>query len=211
MVDMVRSRGESKLPPLTREPSRNCDILGHCRDSCLILVLARMCQSDVQRTSQLDELLRSRPGTVRMFMTSRNVLLAIAVGLSAASVSTAQPAVRVESGLVQGTRDGDLVIYRDIPYAAPPIDSLRWRSPRPPARWKGVRNATSFGLPCPQPKFAPIQFVKEWSEDCLTANVWTPASRRPSLPPPPMNPLLDPAQLARQGLVVVTFNYRLRS
>ena len=150
------------------------------------------------------------------------MLLALVVGLAAPRTSTAQEAVRIASGLVRGARDGDLMIYRGIPYAAPPTDSLRWRPPQSPPRWTGVRDATAFGLPCPQPKFPPAAFVNAWSEDCLTANVWTPTkSRRSSLPVLVVipgggffggggnDPLIDPAPLAREGLVVVTFNYRL--
>ena len=148
-------------------------------------------------------------------------LFGAAAGLMMSRPVAGQDPVRLESGQVRGSREGDLVIYRGIPYAAPPTDSLRWKPPRAPAPWTGVREATSFGLPCPQPKWGPLTFVKEWSEDCLTANVWTPvaaASLQPVLVVIPgggffggagNDPLTEPAELARRGIIVVTFNYRL--
>jgi carboxylesterase type B len=53
-----------------------------------------------------------------------------------------QPApVKVEGGLVQGTSEDGLTVYKGIPFAAPPIGELRWRAPQPPAPWEGVRMA----------------------------------------------------------------------
>jgi para-nitrobenzyl esterase len=83
-----------------------------------------------------------------------------------------QPApVKVEGGLVQGTSEDGLTVYRGIPFAAPPVGDLRWRAPQPVARWEGVREAGKFA---PQP----IQGDRKspgMSEDCLYLNVWTPA------------------------------------
>jgi para-nitrobenzyl esterase len=134
--------------------------------------------------------------------------------------------VRTEAGRVQGIpgRDRSVTVFRGIPYAAPPVGALRWRPPRPPEPWPGVRRAGRFGAMCPQ---APNDAVSAgvdvpMSEDCLYLNVWTGAAsaaeRRPVLvwiygggfrEGTGASPRYDGEALARNGLVVVTFNYRL--
>jgi para-nitrobenzyl esterase len=131
--------------------------------------------------------------------------------------------VPTESGLVAGApgRDPSVTVYKGIPYAAAPIGPLRWRPPAPAQAWDGVRKADKFGHPCPQP----AEFGADpqaMSEDCLTLNIWTGA--QPESQPRPVlvwiypggfiggsgsDPLFDGEGLARKGVVVVTFNYRL--
>ena len=80
-------------------------------------------------------------------------------------------AVKTENGLVQGTSEDGLTVYRGIPFAAPPVGDLRWRAPQPAAKWEGVRQAAKFAP-------GPIQSGRPpsgTSEDCLYLNVWTPA------------------------------------
>jgi para-nitrobenzyl esterase len=79
--------------------------------------------------------------------------------------------VRVVEGLVQGTSEGVLTVYRGIPFAMPPVGDLRWRAPQPPAKWEGVRQATKFA-PGPIQGGTPPSGK---SEDCLYLNIWTPA------------------------------------
>ena len=79
---------------------------------------------------------------------------AFLAGLAAAALGTAavaQPTAKLDAGVVQGVASGDLVVYRGIPYAAPPVGPLRWRAPQPVAPWTGVRPATAFGAACLQP------------------------------------------------------------
>jgi carboxylesterase type B len=115
-----------------------------------------------------------------------------------------------------------LYSYRGIPYAQPPVGPLRWAAPQPPLRWRGLRQATSFGPVCPQDGTATGD-----SEDCLSLNVWTPRAavergKRKRLPVMVFIhggafvygagslPLYDGAYLAASGdVVVVTLNYRL--
>jgi para-nitrobenzyl esterase len=134
--------------------------------------------------------------------------------------------VRTEAGVVEGTSsaDGKIRVYRGIPFAAPPVGPLRWKAPQPAIPWKGVRQAKAFGFRPVQSKvYADQVFVDPGpSEDCLTLNVWTPATW-PSQRLPVMvwiygggfdgggssEPRHDGEALARKGVLVVTFNYRV--
>jgi para-nitrobenzyl esterase len=143
-------------------------------------------------------------------------LLALAFGVQA---QTPQPApVQVEGGLLQGSLEDGLTVYRGIPFAAPPVGDLRWRAPQPAAKWDGVRPATQFGP-------APIQGSRNgpgMSEDCLYLNVWTPAkSARDHVPVlvwihggafsfgSTSDPNYSGEQLAKKGVVVVSIAYRV--
>ena len=59
--------------------------------------------------------------------------------------------IRTGGGLISGTTDGAVRIFRGIPYAAPPVGELRWRPPQPVESWEGVKAAEDFGAQCPQP------------------------------------------------------------
>ena len=148
------------------------------------------------------------------------IVLLVVVGVTA---SAAEP-VKTTAGLVQGsaTSDGQIRIFKSIPYAAPPVGALRWQAPQPAAKWDGVRDATSFGPRCLQGQiFSDIVFT-DLSEDCLTLNVWTPA-KAPNDRLPVMvwihgggfqagagaEPRHDGEAFARKGVVLVTINYRL--
>ncbi|MFI9776783.1 carboxylesterase/lipase family protein [Streptomyces sp. NPDC051956] len=137
-----------------------------------------------------------------------------------------RPTADTEAGPVQGIlcRDRTVTVFRGIPYAAPPVGDLRWRPPQPPLRWEGVRQADLFGPMCPQaPSEAAATGVDvPMSEDCLSLNIWTGAPSREERRPVLVwiygggfregtgaQPRYDGENLARQGLVVVTFNYRL--
>ncbi len=141
-----------------------------------------------------------------------------------------QPApVKVESGLLQGTSEDGVTVYRDVPFAAPPIGDLRWRAPRPPIAWEGVRKADRFAPNPVQemresfgPWTAEYQPQGEVSEDCLYLNIWTGTKsgeeRRPVMVYIPGGaftggsgncPVYNGKNLAKKGLVVVTINYRV--
>jgi para-nitrobenzyl esterase len=79
--------------------------------------------------------------------------------------------VSTETGLVRGTVSSDdaVEVFKGIPYAAPPVNELRWRAPRPPLPWPGIRDALDAGNPCPQ-----SGRLASTNEDCLYLNVWTP-------------------------------------
>jgi para-nitrobenzyl esterase len=137
--------------------------------------------------------------------------------------------VELCSGRLSGSSEGPLAVFRGIPYARPPIGSLRFAAPRPPEPWTGVREALSFGPAAVQsaidvtyvPGFSLWEGIGATSEDCLTLNVWTPgpAGRRPVLvwlhggaflKGAGSQVLYDGATLAGRGdVVVITANYRL--
>ena len=98
-------------------------------------------------------------------------------------------------GVVRGAAVPGGDVFRGLPYAAAPVGNLRWRAPRPPADWRGVRDATQFGPSCPQ---APSPFAPPGpqSEDCLYLNV-VDADAAP--PRPPARTRLDPRRRPDPG------------
>lgn len=140
--------------------------------------------------------------------------------LPAKGVVCAEP-VKIESGLIQGTVEGGLSVYRGIPYAAPPVGDSRWRAPRPAPKWSGIRAADQFGRACIQSNPA-IAKLPAPSEDCLHLNIWTPAKRAGQRLPVMVwihgggfvagataEQLYHGEHLAKKGVVMVSFNYRL--
>jgi len=136
------------------------------------------------------------------------------------------PIVEISSGSLRGVREGDLAVFRGIPYARPPLGALRFRAPEPPMAWTGVRDARAAGPACLQPPDLVSSMLGfetlPASEDCLTVNVWAPAAdgaRRPVLVwihggafvvGSGSRRLTDAAALAQRGdAVVVSCNYRL--
>jgi para-nitrobenzyl esterase len=128
--------------------------------------------------------------------------------------------IETDKGLVRGTSEEELHVFRGIPYAAPPVGELRFQPPQPHSGWTEVREASAMGPACPQSGLM-IQQQLAWSEDCLTLNVWTHADgkRRPVMvfihgggfiDGAGSEPLYEGSRLARAGdVVVVTLNYRL--
>jgi para-nitrobenzyl esterase len=141
----------------------------------------------------------------------------------AAASDGVAPIVHVDGGRVQGVAGNEVTTFLGIPYAAPPIGNLRWRPPQPVADWRGVRDASQFGPSCPQsPVGNPFYPPGPISEDCLYLNVYSPTQpnqgqrNRPVLVWIHGGGLVQDAarnydglQLAADGVVVVTIDYRL--
>jgi para-nitrobenzyl esterase len=150
----------------------------------------------------------------------RNLLLLLCLVISVpALASDLDNIVKIDSGYVLGSGT-DVRVYKGIPYAAPPVGELRWRAPQPVKSWDSIRVSKTFSLACSQPAMAGAK--ERIGEDCLTINVWTPArtagARLPVLVSIPGGgfvagssalTLTDGERLARENVVVVSFNYRL--
>ncbi|WP_372699106.1 carboxylesterase/lipase family protein [Arthrobacter sp. JSM 101049] len=135
--------------------------------------------------------------------------------------------VQVTGGRVSGIRDGQLLAWRGIPYAAPPLGTLRWRAPAPVLPWDGVRDGSAFGPVAPQPARPRVGRGASphlGAEDCLTVNVHAPIDIAPDDRLPVMVFIHgggyyqgSSADFAGQGegfagtgrVVFVSFNYRL--
>lgn len=131
----------------------------------------------------------------------------------------------ISQGEIVGIKIGEgdenkVLAWKGIPFAAPPVEALRWRAPRPPAPWEGTREALASGSMCTQLGGDPVQ----GSEDCLYLDVFAPASvaEEGAALRPVMywihgggnsmgsGDMLPPQALARDNdVVVVTINYRL--
>ncbi|MBX5462774.1 MAG: carboxylesterase family protein [Steroidobacteraceae bacterium] len=152
----------------------------------------------------------------------------------AASPLLSEP-VRTTSGRVAGVPgklDG-VVVFKGIPFGAPPVGELRWKPPQPVASWKGVRAADRFGPVCIQPhqrdrvpnnRAVDLPDSPPMSEDCLYLNVWTPAASASARLPVLVwiyggaytegagsTPYNHGDTFAAKGVVYVSFNYRLGS
>jgi para-nitrobenzyl esterase len=91
------------------------------------------------------------------------------------------PVAQTRCGLVRGFADEDATwVWKAIPFAAPPVGELRWRAPREPVPWAGIRAAREFNPGCTQ--FNPIVGGIRGSEDCLVLNIWRPQTREQGLP-----------------------------
>ena len=142
----------------------------------------------------------------------------------------AQTRVHVQQGTLEGSVSGDVVSFKGVPFAAPPVGDLRWRPPQPANASDGVRQARSFPAACKQvlvrsllPWTEEFMHPREDSEDCLYLNVWAPRSVAKGRPLPvyvfihggaftggsTAVPVYDGAALAAKGVEVVTIQYRL--
>jgi para-nitrobenzyl esterase len=171
---------------------------------------------------------RARRLQTGRFDRALRALCAGLVCLSTNAVAHARPPAasleaRVDGGRVRGTLERNVIAYKGIPYAAPPVGALRWAPPQPVKPWKGTRSARHFGADCaqlPTPgDAAPLRTVPQ--ESCLYVNVWRPKAASRQLPvmvwiygggfvDGGTSPAVyDGTQFARDGIVLVSFNYRL--
>lgn len=170
----------------------------------------------------------------------KHALLILALGAICLIGCTRKPhtetpiVVAVDGGLVQGVNEDGCVVYRGIPYAAPPVGELRWREPQPVLPWDTVMLCSSFRNAAPQPAHDPHdgQYGTEFfptdapfSEDCLQLNIWVPDHvhhQGKDLAPVALwihggayccgwsfEPEMDGRAWAQRGVILVTANYRL--
>ena len=165
----------------------------------------------------------------RQFLSGGAALGAGALGLAGCAqtagggmrhLDTTSPLATVEQGQLRGTRDGTVAAFKRIPYAANPfLAANRFKAPQPAPAWSGVRDATAYGPMPPQPSRAPGGGLAGEADD-LTLNIWAPTNARnaPVLVWLPGGAYYrvdaaegwyDGSSFARQGIVVVTVNYRV--
>jgi len=115
------------------------------------------------------------------------LFLSIILSLVSWSQKGSNPVLTIEGGQLKGveTPTSGVIVYKGIPFAAPPVGKLRWREPQPVVPWKGVKTADKYGAAAMQITWDPQSFYgKEWrasgsvpfNEDCLYLNIWTPAA-----------------------------------
>jgi para-nitrobenzyl esterase len=147
------------------------------------------------------------------------------LALMTAWAAQAGPVVDTAQGRVEGVAADGIARFQGLPYAAPPVGRLRWRAPQAAAAWQGTRDASRPGAACTQKRGASLEGGGDpgpTSEDCLTLNVFTPRPERGAKLPVMVwihggalvigagqLSIYDGSVLARQGVVVVTLNYRL--
>src|ERR1700738_3241961 len=165
-------------------------------------------------------------GKTMMNMVAIRGIAVVAVVMFGVGSLAAQVQVRTEAGFVAGANSagGEVVIFKGIPFASPPVGELRWKEPQPVAQWKGVRKATEFGARCMQARIYEDMVFRDAgpSEDCLYLNVWAPGiSVKTKLPVmvwiygggfqagATSEPRQDGEHLVHKGVVVVSMNYRL--
>lgn len=157
------------------------------------------------------------------------ITLAIWVGtlfspLMGASPVEDFPRIKTNLGIVEGLYDSGIMVFKGVPFAAPPVGDLRWKAPQAAAPWNGVLETKKFGpRPMQRPIYGDMMFRSEMiSEDCLYLNIWAPAgSANDKLPVlvyyygggfvagDASEYRYDGESMARRGIVTVTVNYRL--
>jgi para-nitrobenzyl esterase len=158
-------------------------------------------------------------------MKLRMLLVAAVCAALLETAAVAADSVKVEGGLVEGTVENGLAVYRGIPFAAPPVGDLRWRASQPAAKWQGVLRADKFAARCMQGGGAGspgAAQAPEMSEDCLYLNVWSPAKSSGDRMPvlvwiygggfgggATSIPTYSGEQLAKKGVVLVSIAYRV--
>lgn len=132
--------------------------------------------------------------------------------------------VTTDSGQVIGERVDAVNVFKSIPYAAPPVGDLRWREPQKVTPWSTPLSCNAFSSRCPQPDVSDRPWLGKagsMDEDCLYLNIWAPAKADKPLPVmvwihgggftigAGSLSFYDGTTLAKQGVVLVSINYRL--
>ena len=147
-------------------------------------------------------------------------LQACALGMAAVAQP---PQVQISQGVIAGKTIGEVDAFFNMPFAAAPVGELRWRPPAVAPGWEGVRDGTQMGPACSQPLRPAVVaggVANVQSEDCLQLNVWRPEGASGLAVMVWIHggahvigsgtfPIFDGTELARQGVIVVTINYRL--
>ncbi|KAL8284095.1 hypothetical protein RQP46_004844 [Phenoliferia psychrophenolica] len=100
------------------------------------------------------------------------LLLALLLSLAPSLLATAGPQVKLTTGTIEGFYNGTMEVFLGVPFAAPPVGSLRFRAPQSPAAHSGVLATKTWSDGCHQIKPDYPFENTEFSEDCLYMNIW---------------------------------------
>jgi para-nitrobenzyl esterase len=155
----------------------------------------------------------------------KNIIFTVVQLLVVSFVFAQMPQVKVEEGILEGiTLSSGVESFRGIPFAKPPVGDLRWKEPQAAEHWSGIRKADHFGYsPMQKPIYGDMRFRSPGiSEDCLYLNVWRPKNLGSGKLPVLVyfygggfnagdgsENRYDGESFAKEGLIVVTVNYRL--
>ena len=135
-------------------------------------------------------------GLTKLFVVLLFVMAASNASAQTAGCMASDPdTVCTAQGAVRGFTEGDMLAFKGIPYARPPVGPLRWKPPEVADAWSGVRDGSRFGAICPQL----IGQEVRGEEDCLTLNVWRPLAK-PAQPLPVMVWLTVPDSLPQASM-----------
>ncbi|MBC6993739.1 carboxylesterase family protein [Neolewinella lacunae] len=159
-----------------------------------------------------------------------SIILSVFFGCQAAPRTKKTPTlpvvelVQTSAGPVRGAESEGVLSFKGIPFAAPPVGSLRWRAPQPVATWTEEYRALEFAADCAQAgRGTPGTLANGSSEDCLYLNLWVPSATNQDAKLPVMvwihggafvfgsgsSPAFAGEVFARQNVILVTHNYRL--
>lgn len=138
--------------------------------------------------------------------------------------------IQTKRGKIRGYyQDDRVMVFKGIPYAAPPVVEKRWKEAEPHPGWDGVKDCVSFGHSAPQnqmDEYSQMIWTKEfqiqnrdYSEDCLTLNIWTAAGGKDMpvvvyfygggyVSGGSSCEIYDGTELVKNGVIFVTFNHR---
>ena len=160
----------------------------------------------------------------------RTLWLFVVIAFCSVNLSAQLSVIQTENGPVSGYRSGDVNIFKGIPFAAPPVGDLRWKTPQPVKNWTAVLKCDKFSASPMQSKPVPFmmwteEFItppEKLSEDCLYLNIWTPAkSAMEKLPVfvwiygggfssgSAACAVYDGEEMSKKGVIFVSFNYRV--
>jgi para-nitrobenzyl esterase len=160
----------------------------------------------------------------------RFLFICVFIYNTASTVSGQQPVIKTENGLVSGIKAGEIAIFKGIPFAAPPVENLRWKAPQPVKNWTGVLKCEKFSASPMQRNPVPFMMWTEefitppdnLSEDCLYLNIWTPfKSAKDKLPVlvwiygggfssgSAACAVYDGEEMSKKGIIFVSINYRV--
>lgn len=120
--------------------------------------------------------------TIKLLYSLRSAAIALLIFIACESLQS--QVIQTQYGPIEGVKNGTIYQFLGVPFAKPPVDSLRWKEPREPNSWTDTLLAASFAPVCPQKEFqqGDTTYTLKGDEDCLYLNIWTPQTQTADLP-----------------------------